>query len=247
VKPYRDMSELVVHCRKDIDYAIEVVDRGRGIAVVAIHAGYIEPGVGDLAADIAGDEHSLYLFRGLREAESAKLRIPVTRFREMRLNTLLRRSQAALHIDAAPHDELAVHLGGSNRRLCALVAESLAGARIEVRPPRGRGAAHDPTRFYNAPENGGVHMAISQGLLRRLQGERLAGARLVDEEHHNHRDEESVGGQLVLAVRQALASYWAEIRSDLDLTLERFERATSQFPPSLRRPGHEQSRGNGHG
>jgi phage replication-related protein YjqB (UPF0714/DUF867 family) len=230
--PYRDVSQLVVHCRKDRDFQIRIVDLGSEVTVASVHGGRIEPLTSALAEAIAGAEHNLYDFRGIRPSDNAQLRVPVSRFGEMRLNALMRRSQAALHIDGVPGERAVVHLGGQNRTLKEMVAESLTGAGLTVESPHGPGAAHDPTRFYNTPEAGGVQMELSLALRQQMVDGPLEPGVWEEPERRT-----ALFATVTQAVREALARYLAETRSDLDTTMERFERSTERFPPSLRQQG----------
>ena len=231
--PYRDVSQLVVHCRKDRDFQIRIVDLGSEVTVASVHGGRIEPLTSALAEAIAGAEHNLYDFRGIRRSNNAQLRVPVSRFAEMRLNALMRRSQAALHIDGVPGERAVVHLGGRNRAFKEMLAESLTGAGLTIEAPHGPGAAHDPTRFYNAPEAGGVQMELSLALREQMVDGPLEPGAGEDPARRT-----ALFSTVTQAVREALERYLAETRSDLDAAMERFERSTERFSPSLRQQGH---------
>jgi phage replication-related protein YjqB (UPF0714/DUF867 family) len=231
--PYRDVSQLVVHCRKDRDFQIRIVDPGSEVTIAAVHGGRIEPLTSALAEAIAGDEYNLYDFAGIRVSNNAQLRVPVARFAEMRLNALMRRSQAALHVDGVPGERAVVHLGGQNRTLKDILAESLAEAGLVVEGPHSPGAAHDPRRFYNTPAAGGVQMELSLALR-----QQMVGGPLEPEVWEDSQRRTALFTTVTQAVRDALERYLAETRSDLDAAMERFERSTERFPSSLRQQGH---------
>ncbi|MBC7237770.1 MAG: poly-gamma-glutamate hydrolase family protein [Chloroflexi bacterium] len=234
ITPYRDVSQLVMQCEKDQDYAFRISDPGADITIVAVHGGWIEPPTGELASAIAGQEYNLYVLRGLRPDAREQMRVPIGRFSEMRLNALLRRSHAALHIDGVPGEEAIVHLGGRNRRLKAVLEEHLQTAGLIVAAPYGPGAAHDPRRFYNLPDAGGVQMELSLALRRQM-----VDGLLDPEVNPQNTRQTPLFVMLTRVVRDALQLYLAQARSDLELTMERFERTTRQFPDWLRRGGHE--------
>jgi len=79
---YRSFAELKLAEREGLDYRIRAQDRGSPVAVVAPHAGYIEPMTGEIAATIASDRYSLYCFEGLRDRPHGELHITSNRFDE---------------------------------------------------------------------------------------------------------------------------------------------------------------------
>lgn len=231
-RPYRDFSNLVLNTEKGVDYDLTVVDRGGQVTVVAIHGGGIEPLTGELAASIAEGEHNLYVFQGLRSQGNEALRIPPSRYDEMRLRALLQRGQAALSLEGTGKEGEAVLLGGRNRRLRALLREALEGAGWETENLSGVVAAHDPSLFFNRPAQGGVQLALSRAL-RAAMIEGPLSDFAWEEARWNERFHTFVD-----AARAALERYLLETASDLDRTMERFERATDAFPPSIREGGH---------
>jgi len=218
--PYHSYSELVLNSVKGEDYELVVVDRDASTSIVAIHGGCILPPTGELARAIAADDCNLYEFRGLCPNKAASMRIPVGRYDEMHLRTLMERSEEGLAILGAEGAEALVHLGGRNQALKQALADELIAAGFAVKGPASAGAAHDPTRFYNLPTHGGVQIELSGGLCREL----LPGPSAPRYP------------ALVAAVRAGLARYRAALRDDVDLALQRFERATQSFPESLRKP-----------
>ncbi len=223
--PFNSFAELVLNTVKGEDYDIVVVKRDAGTSIVAIHGGQIEPPTGELARAIAAEDCNLYTFCGLRADSAAQLRIPVNRYDEMRLQALMEHSQEALALLGAEGDAPKVHLGGRNQALKRVLSDHLEAAGFEVAGPVSPGAAHDPTRFYNRPANGGVQMELSSGLRQAL----LPGPQT------------PCFGALVDAIRAAIADYHAEQRDDVTRALERFERATRAMPPSICKPHRHSS------
>lgn len=228
--PYRDVSHLVTHCVKGRDFDIYIVDRDSQITVTAVHGGRIEALVSEVAAEVAGESYNLYDFRGIRPSGNEELRVPIARFAEMRVNALMRRSYTALLIDGVPGEAPLVHLGGKNRGLRNQLEAALTAAQFVVSGPQGPGAAHDPHRFYNAPEAGGVQLELSLALRRLMIEGPLEPARWPETYVHTERYH-----TLTQVVRDTLDRYLAEVKSDLGRAMEQFERDTERFPPSLRR------------
>ena len=227
--PYRDFSELVLYATKGKDYRIDILDRGVGITVTAIHGGGIEPLTSELAAAIAGGEYNLYDLRGLRRVGNEELRVPVARFEEMRLRGLLSRSRLAVSVQGADGSEPAIGVGGRNRRLRQLVADSLTEAGFAVHKPLTPAPSHDPTLFFNTPTDGGIQIEFTRGLRESMVGGPLVG---LDWEEQATRSE--LLQRCVLVIRSALDQYQREKRDDLDTAMRRFEETTKDFLTILR-------------
>jgi phage replication-related protein YjqB (UPF0714/DUF867 family) len=228
ITPYRDFSQLTLHTVKDRDYRFVIVNHDSAITVATIHGGGIEPLTSELAAAIAGTEYNLYDFRGIRLQGNEELRVPVQRFNEMRLHEMAKRSQVGLGIEGVEGQDLAVHLGGRNRRLKALLTEALQQAGFAVGGPQGPGAAHDPLRFYNWPSEGGVQLEFSSALRASL----LTGP-LCDFQWEDPARWKPSFQVLVAAIRGALTRYQATTRSDLDAALRRFDEGTRNLAAIL--------------
>lgn len=233
-RPYRDFSDLVLNTEKGVDYDLTVVDRGGEVTVAAIHGGGIEPLTGELATAIAEGEHNLYVFQGLRSQGNDVLRVPVSRYDEMRLRALLRRGQVALSLEGIGGEGEAVLLGGQNRRLRGILRETLREAGWETGNISRVVAAHDPALFFNRPPQGGVHLELSHAVRTAMIDGSLSGFTWEEEARWNERFRDFVD-----AVRAALERYLLEMASDLGRTMERFEQATDAFPPSMRDGDHE--------
>lgn len=242
-EPYRDFSDLVLHCVQGRDYRFVIRDLGADATIIAIHGGGIEPLTSEVATIIAGEEHNLYDLRGIRPTDNTALRVPAQRFDEMRLRALLKRSRTALSVLGVPGDEPTVHLGGKNRRLRAALAERLSEAGFDVRGPASPGAAHHPNRFVNWAAAGGVQMELSLALRRSMTRAPLEGFRWEQPADWTDRFH-----TLVRAARGALCDEAAQARGNLDDAMARFETATLDFPSHLRSHGHHgHDRRNGDG
>ena len=232
MSPCQSFSEVVMTATKDKDYRLVIRDRSSATTVVAVHGGNIDPLTSELAESIAGDTYNLYVFCGLR-ADSDGLHVPTRSFQEMRLSGLMRRSRVALSIEGVAGGDAIVHIGGRNRRLRTVLGDLLGFAGFQVAGPAKPGAAHNPRWFFNTPAEGGLQLELSRTLCQGMLDCPLDAPERTDPAHWTQRFE-----SFVQAVRRALEQYRAEVDSDLQLTLERFERATDAFPPSLRSSYH---------
>jgi len=218
---YRDFSELVLHATKDQDYRLNILDRSADITVTAIHGGGIEPLTSELAAAVAGETHNLYDLQGLRLAGNEELRVPNARFSEMRLQGLLMRSRLAVSIDGVDGAEEVIYLGGRHRRLRTLLAKSLAEAGFVVRRSSSAMPSHDPTLFYNTPQDGGIQIEFT----RRMR-ERMAEGRVPGQGGDEGAPLSELMQRCVSAIRVALERCQLEDRDDLDTAMRRFEKGT---------------------
>ncbi|MEA3408603.1 MAG: poly-gamma-glutamate hydrolase family protein [Chloroflexota bacterium] len=232
-RPYRDFSTLILNTEKGIDYDLTVVERGGEVTVTAIHGGSIEPLTGELAATIAEGEHNLYIFQGLCSRENDALRIPPSRYDEVRLHALLQRSQVALSVEGIDGETEVVGMGGQNRRLQRILREALEAAGWKTGKLSGVVAAHNPALFFNCPAQGGVQLELSRAVRAAMIDGPLTGFSWQEEARWNERFYAFVD-----VVRASLERYLVELNADLDRTMERFERATDAFPPSMRDGGH---------
>jgi len=239
--PYQDLSSLVIHLTKDVDYGFNIMDRSDHVSIVTIHGGTIEPLCSLLAASIAADTHNLYDMQGLVAfPESIELRIPPLRYKEMRLRGLLQHSQVAVGIDGIAGTEPFVNVGGRNRRLRAILLEHLESAGYSLNTPVSTVAGHHPKLYHNWPVQGGVGVQMSRGLREQMVDGDLD--HLWETETHGAATVTDCYRVFVQTVRDALSEYTAEMLVDLDRTMNRFERDTAAFPPSLRssRPYHHE-------
>jgi phage replication-related protein YjqB (UPF0714/DUF867 family) len=227
--PYRDFSELVLNTIKDKDYRFVILDRGADVTVAAIHGGSTEPLTSELATAIAGDDCNLYDFRGLDVQDAKLMRVLPARFNDMRLQNLMKRARLGVSILGIEGAEAVVHVGGRNQHLKRILMARLQEAGFEVRGPCGPGAAHDPSRFYNLPSEGGVQLELTRALRASMLDAPLRDRLWEDAASWNARLV-----AFIVAVRGALVQYKSELDADLDVALESFERTTQAMPPSLR-------------
>lgn len=234
--PYREFAELVLHTIKDKDYRFVITNSSSDVTVVSIHGGGIEPLTSELAAAIAGQQYNLYDLRGLRAQGNEMLRIPIARFDEVRLRSLMDRSQVGVSIQGIAGADTAIHLGGGNKRLRQITRQHLEGAGFETGEPVSVRASHDPSLFFNWPARGGVQIELTRAIREQMVTCPLEGFAWEDASRW-----QPIFHTFVKAVRAALAEYRAEMKGDLKTALDQFESTTRLIPRSLRSHRH-----NGH-
>jgi phage replication-related protein YjqB (UPF0714/DUF867 family) len=177
---FRCYDDLARHYIEGVDYAVHVMPRERsGIAVLAPHGGRIEGRTSEIARLIAGDEHRLYLFEGLRTTGDNFdcLHLASHRFDEPRALDLISRCDTvvAVHGYAAPGPD--VLLGGLNERLKCDVAQALAEAGFSSLSDGHRFPGRDPRNICNRGRSGeGLQLELSERLRKAGDWSALAAA-----------------------------------------------------------------------
>lgn len=165
---YSSFAELEAKEREGRSFSRVATDRrNAAVAIIAPHAGAIEPMTGTLARRIAGDEFSLYVFKGAR----AELHITSTRFDEPRAVRLVRRNRwvVAIHGCRDPGDE--VLLGGRDVALVRDIERALRAVSIQS---TAKGHAHTGLSLNNIVNRGKSAAGAQLELTRRFRrGSRL--------------------------------------------------------------------------
>jgi phage replication-related protein YjqB (UPF0714/DUF867 family) len=178
--PCRCYDDLAQHYLEGVDYAVHVMPRGLSrVAVLAPHGGRIEGRTSDIARLIAGDEHGLYLFEGLRTTGDNFdcLHLASHWFDEPRALDLVSSHDTvvAVHGYAAPGPD--VLLGGLSERLKAEIAQALTEIGISCLTDGHPFPGRHPRNICNRGRSGeGVQLELSEGLRKAGDWSGLAGA-----------------------------------------------------------------------
>ncbi len=143
------------------------------LAVIAPHAGRIEPATGELALAIAGEDHGVYCFAGRDRTNNRRLHVTSTRFTEPFLEQVLHGVAAVVTVHGCrlPLEPLTL-IGGSNRRLKRIIGDALTEAGFNVARARAPMAGKHPWNVTNRARFGGVQLEISRVQRDMLLGER---------------------------------------------------------------------------
>lgn len=161
---YSSFSELAAS-EPGSAYNINVHDRGTAVAVIAPHGGGIEPGTSEVAAAIAGEEYSLYIFEGMKD-RAGRLHITSTRFDEPLCVSMLKEVRLAITVHGEASATERVYIGGAHEKAIDTIRVALESSGFEVREHskvslRGR----DPRNICNRGACGaGVQLELSRGL-----------------------------------------------------------------------------------
>ncbi len=165
---FRCYDELAQRYVEGVDYAVHVMPRERSqVAVLAPHGGRIEGRTSEIARLIAGDEHGLYLFEGLRTTGDnfERLHLASQWFDEPRALDLISGCDTvvAVHGYAAPGPD--VLLGGLNEPLKAEIAQALTEIGFSCLIEGHRFPGRHPRNICNRGRSGeGVQLELSEGL-----------------------------------------------------------------------------------
>jgi phage replication-related protein YjqB (UPF0714/DUF867 family) len=177
---FRCYDDLARHYVEGVDYAVQVAARERSrAAVLAPHGGRIEGRTSEIARLIAGDDHSLYLFEGLRPTGDNFdcLHLASRYFDEPRALDLIRDCDivVAVHGFAAAGPD--VLLGGLNEALKEKIAQALGDAGFSYLMGGHRFPGSQPFNICNRGRSGqGVQLELSEGLRKAGEWSGMAGA-----------------------------------------------------------------------
>ena len=164
---YANYADLAAHEQEGVTYSVEAVARDDDFAVLAIHGGGIEQGSGQLAALVAGRDHSLYVFAGTKPDHNWDLHITSTHFDEPRALAIVRHSRACVSFHGYTDNATGtICLGGTHRDLSNAVKYELAQSRLPISVLEncpGLGGS-DAANIANRCEDGGVQLEMSSGL-----------------------------------------------------------------------------------
>jgi phage replication-related protein YjqB (UPF0714/DUF867 family) len=164
---YRNFADLAASEVDGVDYRIRFVDRPSSILVMAPHGGCIEPTTSEIAAAIAGDDHVLYRFEGLKpERPHADLHLTSRHYDEPQAVAAVAKADIVIVVHGRQdrEDPATVWLGGGNRPLRIAMGQSLIAAGFSAitggHPLRG----DDPANICNRGRHHGVQLEVPRGL-----------------------------------------------------------------------------------
>lgn len=181
-KPYRSYSQLQKENVRDVHYRIEASKKKSPYLSLAIHGGKIEFGTSEIAREVAGDEHSYYLFEGIKTVNNSALHITSVDFDEPQAIEMASSSSICISFHGYKDDRNSrVCLGGQNQELSRIIYEDfvsrglVGGARRNEAllnqssmNPCNRYHAIDPQNIVNRCESAGVQIEMSSRLRRHL-------------------------------------------------------------------------------
>lgn len=149
-----------------VSYRIELRQNGSSIALIAPHAGKIEPGTSEICRYIAGDDFTYYLFEGTKLNNNSDLHITSSRFDEPQGLAIAESARFVVTFHGQSGEGLFVNVGGLASDLCQAVIESLikAGYYAERQANRSLQGLDKDNICNRGFSNQGVQLEISRGL-----------------------------------------------------------------------------------
>src|SRR6266576_3721381 len=115
---YSNYEELAAAEQEGTDFEIVLIKQiPPRVAIIAPHAGGIEPQTGPIAKEIAGTEFSLYCFRGTKKKGNHDLHITSHHFDEPKCLDLIRDHEWVVAIHGCEKDGERVYLSGLDKTL----------------------------------------------------------------------------------------------------------------------------------
>ena len=111
---YSSFKELYVVERDGTDYQRQAVKRASDCLIMAPHGGRIEPGTSELAKAVANEDHSLYLFEGIRKRPHSDLHVTSHKYDDEEAVEIVSEHAVvvAFHGRKDGNDSSTVHVGG---------------------------------------------------------------------------------------------------------------------------------------
>jgi phage replication-related protein YjqB (UPF0714/DUF867 family) len=161
-------GDLAGRYTEGVDYAVQVLRREQSrVAILAPHGGLIEGRTSQVARLIAGDQHHLYLFEGLRPTGDNFdcLHLASHRFDEPRALRLIAGCDTVVAVHGYAARGPDVLLGGLNERLKLEIAGALDANGFTCQADGHRFPGKDPGNICNRGRSGtGVQLELSEGL-----------------------------------------------------------------------------------
>ncbi len=177
---YRGYQDLLQAVREGQDFRVHVAAREAArTAVIAPHGGRIEGGTSEIARALAGEEHHLYLFEGLRTTGDNfhHLHLTSSRFDEPRCLELIAGCTTVIAVHGYATDGPDVLLGGRDEDLKSRLAAALGAAGLSCLADGHRFPGLDPGNVCNRGATGrGVQLEFSAAFRRRRDWQAMAGA-----------------------------------------------------------------------
>ena len=162
---YASFSELSA-AEGESAYRIELRETGSSVALIAPHAGKIEPGTSHICKSVAGVDLTYYLFEGCKASNNRDLHITSSRFDEPKGLAIAKSARIVITFHGQAGDDLFVNVGGlANGLRNSMIAELksagfVAGSQVN---PTLQGL--DADNICNrGSEKQGLQLEISRGL-----------------------------------------------------------------------------------
>lgn len=167
---YASFARLAKCERAGTDYRIQTRPTRSDTLIIAPHGGGIERGTSELAAAVADDDLSLYVFEGTKKQGNRDLHITSSRFDEPSCLAMLRDAVRVVTLHGEDRDRDVLFLGGLDTATRQRLQASLERRGFTVLPPdKPHLKGVDPKNICNRCRSGaGVQIEMAKGLRRTL-------------------------------------------------------------------------------
>ncbi|WP_323161878.1 poly-gamma-glutamate hydrolase family protein [Pseudomonas fluorescens] len=150
----------------DRAYRIVVRQKNSPVALIAPHAGKIEPGTSEICRVVAGEDLTYYLFEGCKSGNNRNLHITSSRFDEPQAIDLAQSAQMVVTFHGQGGSAHFVNVGGLADRLCAsMICHLKAAGFIASQHDNPTLQGRDKNNICNRGTQGiGLQLEISRGL-----------------------------------------------------------------------------------
>lgn len=162
---YASFAELS-SSEPDGSYRIEIRQTGSSVALIAPHAGKIEPGTSEICRHVAGSDLTYYLFEGCKPSSNRDLHITSARFDEPQGLNVAQSAQVVVTFHGQSGSDHFVNVGGRENGLCQTLIDLLTdGGYSASRQDNLALQGLDANNICNRGSTGqGLQLEISRGL-----------------------------------------------------------------------------------
>jgi phage replication-related protein YjqB (UPF0714/DUF867 family) len=169
---YASFAEMAEHETENVDYKIRHKIRGSAVAIVAPHGGGIEPGTAELAAAIAGEDLSFYIFEATKPSHNRDLHITSTNFFEDRCNRVIASCAMVVTVHGKEGKTSVAFMGGKDdatavdaNALRQKIEDALTSSTFSVLPsPEDLSGRADKNLCNRGTSGAGVQLELTHGL-----------------------------------------------------------------------------------
>ena len=192
---YASFADMAKHNTENVDYRISYGIRGSTVAIVAPHGGGIEPGTAELAAAIAGEDLSFYIFEAIKPSHNRDLHITSTNFFEPRCDQVLASCAVVVTVHGQGNEASVAYMGGKDdaaavdaNALRKKIEDALTKGNFSVSASPSGLLGTDSKNLCNRGTSGaGIQLELSHGLRASMfeDVDKTAGRKTVEQPFHD--------------------------------------------------------------
>ena len=178
---YQNFQNLSENQDLDIDFKIEcILAENSKILVMAPHGGGIEPYTAPIVKEIAGNDFSYYIFKGIKKNGNSTLHITSHNFDEPTALKAVGLAKILLAVHGWNGDDKFVMVGGRNERLRRSLEDEFEENDYPIKEPHVHSQGRDPKNICNRVQGGGAQLELSEGFRDMLQNDPTECRRFIE-------------------------------------------------------------------